>query len=136
MELNITLAGANFRPADAKAFIKEGLSRDTECWLVREATNPYDSNAIKIICIDDFGEQIFIGYVPKSDNAVLAQSLDADKPYTIVHTGFIGTIQPTFKIEFEPLSIEERNEAQDQAALVRAAERVQRESDLDDEIPF
>lgn len=136
MELNITLAGANFRPADAKAFIKEGLSRDTECWLVREATNPYDSNAIKIICIDDFGEQIFIGYVPKSDNAVLAQSLDADKPYTITHTGFIGTIQPTFRVEFEPLSIEERNAALDGAEDTDEYENGGTPAAPDDEIPF
>lgn len=136
MELNITLAGANFRPAAVKAFIKESLSRDTKIILEREPSNAWDSNAIKIVCKDDMDEDVFIGYVPKSDNAVLAQSLDADKPYSIVHTGFLGTIQPTFKIEFELLSIEERNEMQDNDALVRAAERIQRESDLDDEIPF
>lgn len=111
MELNITLAGANFRPADAKEFIKTQLSRDTVVRLEREPSNAYDSNAIKIICKDDFEDDVFIGYVPKSDNAVLAQSLDAGKPYTIQHTGFMGTIQPTFRIEFELLSIEERNAA-------------------------
>lgn len=136
MELNFTLAGANFRPADAKAFIKEALNRDTKIVLERDPSNAWDSNAIKVVCHDDFNEPVFIGFVPKSDNAVLAQSLDADKPYTIQHTGFVGTIQPTFRVEFELLDIDERNEMADNAALTRAAERVVNGVDEDDEIPF
>jgi hypothetical protein len=102
MELNITLAGANFRPADAKDFIKTMLNRDTKVLLQRDPTNAYDSNAIKIVCLDDMDDEVFIGFVPKTDNAVLALHLDHEGEYTIQHTGFIGTIQPTFRIEFEP----------------------------------
>lgn len=144
MELNITLAGANFRPAEAKDFIKTMLNRDTTVLLQRDPTNPYDSNAIKIVCLDDMDDEVFIGFVPKTDNAVLAMALDADGEYTIKHTGFIGTIQPTFRIEFTPPSIEERNEAADAAAEAQAkddeiaafaaADRAAR--DDDDEIPF
>jgi hypothetical protein len=113
MELNITLAGANFRPADAKDFIKTMLNRDTKVLLQRDPTNAYDSNALKIVCLDDMDDEVFIGFVPKTDNAVLAMALDADGEYSIQHTGFIGTIQPTFRIEFTPPSIEERNAALD-----------------------
>jgi hypothetical protein len=102
MELNITLAGANFRPADAKDFIKTMLNRDTKVLLEREPMNQYDANAIKIICLDDMDDQVFIGYVPKTDNAVLAQHLDTDGEYTIKHTGFAGDLKPIFRIEFEP----------------------------------
>lgn len=140
IELNITLAGANFRPAGAKEFIKAELNRNTPVFLEREPGNRYDSNAIKIICKDHMEEEIFIGYVPKTDNAVLAQHLDAMGSYTLVLTGFAGTIQPTFRITFEPPSIEERNAAVDaqkhadeQDELARAEAR---KNSLDDEIPF
>lgn len=133
VELNTILAGASFRSAVAKDFIKTELSRDTKIVLEREPNNQYDSNAIKVVCKDEFEEDVFIGYIPKVDNAVLAMALDAGKPYTIVHTGFQGTLQPTFRVEFEPLSIEERNEAQDEAAAIKA----EREAFAnDDEIPF
>lgn len=146
MILNTTLAGANFRPADAKEFIKNQLTPETVIKLERDANNPYDSGAVKIICTDDFGEEVFIGFVPKVDNPILALALDTNPnlPYTVKLFGFAGTLQPIFEIEFEPPSIEERNAAQDEkraeeesAALTRAAERAVRgHSDLDDEIPF
>ncbi len=102
MEINITLAGANFRPAEAKAHIKDVLSDGDTCTLVRESDNPYDERAVQI----HHGGQ-FIGFVPKSDNLLLSQAMDlADIndetfEYTCVCTGFIGTLQPTFNITWD-----------------------------------
>lgn len=111
MEINITLAGANFRPQEAKDFIKYTLSQGDVCTLERESDNPYDERAVRIIAAGTF-----IGFVPKSDNLLLSQAMDAadeaDTPfeYTCVCTGFIGTLQPTFNIKWEELRDEEFDE--------------------------
>lgn len=96
MQLSFILAGANFRPKEAKDYIKEEMGPGSPIRLEREATNAYDSNAIKILSDD-----IFIGYVPKSDNSVLAQYLDADVEYSIECVGFVGTLQPMFECNFQ-----------------------------------
>lgn len=103
MQISITLAGANFRPAEAKDFIKFSLKTDDKCGLERDAANQYDERAIRIIGNDN-GEPVFIGFVPKSDNLLLSQAMDAagaDFAYKCVCTGFVGTLQPTFDITFE-----------------------------------
>lgn len=69
------LAGLSFRPAEAKACVR-ALEEGQEVELVREPTNAYDPNAIKILTRDENGEKQFIGYVEKLANAELAQDLD------------------------------------------------------------
>lgn len=134
MQLYITLAGANFRPKEAKDYIKADLHPGSVCTLEREPDNPYDSNAVKIIC-----DGVFIGYVPRTDNAVLAMALDAGAEAKVKNNGFVGTIQPTFTIDFEAPSIEERN-AEEERKQAEAKEeeiaRANRRAEIDDEIPF
>lgn len=106
MQISVTLAGANFRPAEAKDFIKYQLAVGDKCGLERDAANQYDERAVRILGVDiAASETVFIGFVPKSDNLLLSQAMDAagdDFTYTCVCTGFVGTLQPTFDIEFEP----------------------------------
>lgn len=106
MEIQVTLAGANFRPAEAKDFIKHMLSPGDKCALERDAANQYDERAVRILGVDiATNETVFIGFVPKSDNLLLSQAMDhygEDFTYTCVCTGFMGTLQPTFDITFDP----------------------------------
>lgn len=119
MELNITLAGANFRPAEAKDYIKFDLKTGDKMKLVRDATNAYDERAVQIHGFADM-EPIFLGFVPKSDNLLLSQALDADPDleYECLCTGFIGTLQPTFTIIFgEPERDEELDDGLEEGYL-------------------
>lgn len=101
MQIDITLAGASFRPKEAKDYITEQLTRGDECVLERDRHNQYDANAIQIQA-----NGVFIGFVPKTDNSELAAAMDdaveegEDFPYTCVCTGFVGTLQPTFTINW------------------------------------
>lgn len=97
MDLQFTLAGANFRPAETKQFIREQMTEAAVIELEREPSNAYDANAIRVNA-----EGIFIGYVPKSDNAVLAAHLDNDGDYEISCIGFAGALKPVFEVSFEP----------------------------------
>lgn len=110
MELLITLAGANFRPKEAKDYIKDHLAPYMRITLVRDASNQWDERAVQIHFTPDKEEYPvqFIGYVPKSDNLLLSQKMDWCEEngvpfgYTAECTGFMGTLQPTFKIVFDP----------------------------------
>lgn len=111
MEIQITLAGANFRPTEAKDYIKNELKVGDRCNLVRDSTNQYDERAVQIHGVTD-DDTIFIGFVPKSDNVLLSQAMDtarfADEEfeYTCECTGFIGTLQPTFIITFQASALD------------------------------
>lgn len=110
MQIDITLAGAQFRPAEAKEFIRLTLREGDMCKIARDAKNEYDERAVRILGVDETDEsEIFIGFVPKSDNLLLSQALDADPDmsYECICTGFVGTLQPTFSITFEaPVDVE------------------------------
>ncbi|MDE6266082.1 MAG: HIRAN domain-containing protein [Muribaculaceae bacterium] len=77
------IAGVSFHigPDDE---IWEELHEGAEVALVRERSNPHDSNAVAIALADDydgdpdnFDFDLILGYVPRSDNAELARLLDA-----------------------------------------------------------
>lgn len=63
--------GLHFRPSEVKHFVNNELQVGQALTLEREPSNAYDSNAIKVLC-----DEHFIGYVPKTSNAVLAALMD------------------------------------------------------------
>lgn len=75
MEIICQLAGANFRTAEAKEIIYALEVGDT-LTLERDPENAYDSNAIKVLKDD-----VFIGFVPKDDNSLLAKAMDAGEKF-------------------------------------------------------
>lgn len=103
MEIIVTLAGANFRPKEAKDVIKTQLEVGGMVHLVRDRDNAYDERAIQIHYND-----VFIGYVPKADNLLLSQKMDwcidhgVPFGYFAECTGFMGVLVPTFRIIFDP----------------------------------
>ena len=87
-----TLAGANFRPADAREVCKSlGIGDTLE--LEADPSNPYDSNAVKVIA-----EDIFIGFIPKSDNTDVAAALARGEEVLVEVVGFEATLKPILEI--------------------------------------
>lgn len=78
--LEVQLAGANFRPKEAKAIIYTLEEGDT-LRLERDPSNEYDSSAVRVI--EPVNEE-FIGFIPKSDNEELAARMDAGEEFTCV----------------------------------------------------
>ena len=81
-ELHTESVGLHFRPSEVKQFVNEELAVGDPLLLEREPGNQYDSNAIKVLIetVDEDGveEDLHIGYVPKTSNAVLAALMDQD----------------------------------------------------------
>lgn len=87
-----TLAGANFRPVEAREVCKSlGIGETLE--LEADPENQYDSNAVKVIA---YGE--FIGFIPKSDNAPVAAALDRGEEILVEVVGFESSIKPILEI--------------------------------------
>lgn len=100
------LRGVNFCPASAKEIVKS-LEIGDELTLVRDPTNPYDDNAIKVI--HDESEE-FIGFVAKEDAILLAAQMDEGQEFNCSvesRTGTLGLL----------LSIESTDLADDDAAF-------------------
>lgn len=81
MQFVTVLAGANFRPAESREALKT-LTKGTALRLEREASNPYDANAVRVIAdvgtADEGVVEHFIGFVAKADNAEIAMLLDGE----------------------------------------------------------
>jgi hypothetical protein len=94
MQFLTVLAGANFRPAEAKQVLKDLARAPRSEWsklhlhLERDPANQWDANAIKVIATveteggaadqgDVHREEHFLGFVAKADNRELAAILDA-----------------------------------------------------------
>lgn len=95
MIIQTSLAGAQFRPSDAKELIKTIVHGD-ELTLERDPENEYDANAIRVL-FDD----IFIGFVPRADAANLAPLMDSGTEPVCVCIGSVGTLKPAFEIQIE-----------------------------------
>ena len=90
-----TLAGANFRPAEAKQAIKEAEIGDT-VELEADPENPYDPNAVKVIL-----EGEFVGFVPKTDNAPLAAALADGATIEGEIIAFESTLKPVIEVTLD-----------------------------------
>lgn len=104
MQLHTESVGLHFRPSETKRFVNEELAIGDPLTLEREPSNPYDSNAIKVLADvgSDESGPIFehIGFVPKTDNYVLAQLMDGGlEPTARVHS-FVGK-NPQIVIEWD-----------------------------------
>ncbi len=80
------LVGMRHRNAEA---LVASLLPDEPLTLVREPGNKFDPNAVQV-----WARGTHVGYVPKSQNAVLARFIDAN-----------GTVRPSPEIVFASLAI-------------------------------
>lgn len=78
------LVGSNFRPAECREIVKT-LEEGTVLVLERDPQNQYDSNAIKVMYDAGTGDSgpvmMHLGFIPKSDNADLANEMDHGKEF-------------------------------------------------------
>ncbi len=86
MSINRTfpIAGVKFRPGAHEYIL--GLEEGTMFNLETEPTNQFDPNAVKIIHEDEFGEEAFIGYVPKNFSAEISAVLEIEPLLCILKT--------------------------------------------------
>lgn len=96
MEFTFTLAGANFRPKEAKEALSE-LSIDDEVFLEREPDNAYDSNAVMVI---DPDSNLHVGYVEKEVAKVIAPLLDEGKSYKTRILSWPTSLKPYVEVTF------------------------------------
>lgn len=92
MHLNTKIVGARHRGEDALKFAMSAEPGD-EYTLERDPQNPYDANAIRVM-----GYGVFIGFIPKSDNADLAAAMDEGRTFTAVCDGHASYYEPTLEI--------------------------------------
>ena len=91
--IQCTLAGANFRPSEARAVCK-ALNIGDELDLEADPTNEYDSNAVKVIA-----EGEFIGFIPKTDNGPIVAALNRGEEVRVSVVAFESSIKPVLEVE-------------------------------------
>lgn len=96
MEVFSPLVGVTFRGAEVKEIVKNLTADDGErLTLEREPTNPYDVNAVKVLC-----DGTHVGYIAKENNIAVAMALDEGAEVSVKIIGFENTIKPTLLLEW------------------------------------
>lgn len=95
---NMTLMGANFRPAEAREIVKSLAISDGELFTLEpEPNNQYDMFAVKVLYADEH-----VGYLPKGPNEVIFDRLiDGEVPSSIEIVAFESTLKPVLEISFD-----------------------------------
>jgi hypothetical protein len=93
MQIITTLAGASFRPAEAKDILR-GLSVGDFLDLEAEPDNRFDSNAVKLLYA---GEHL--GYVAKINNPEVAEALAEGQALSARVIDFETSLKPVLMIE-------------------------------------
>lgn len=113
IEVYSAVVGIHFRPPEAKAVMDEVEIGD-QLLLEPEPSNPYDSNAVRVI-EPESGE--FIGFLSRESNAEVAAHLAEDKPYYVEVLSFLAKRKPHVSIKLyevdEPDHAIEANEDYD-----------------------
>ena len=87
-----TLAGANFRPSEARAVCK-ALEIGEAVTLEADPDNEYDENAVRIMARGEF-----IGFVAKADNSAVSAALLRGEELTAEVIAFESSIKPVIEI--------------------------------------
>lgn len=95
MKITFQLAGAQFRPMQARSVIAD-LSPGDEVTLEAEPENTYDKWAVRI-----HAQNEFIGYVPKTHSQDVAGALSYNS-YTAKVTVDDEFLKPWIEVEFVP----------------------------------
>lgn len=125
IQFTTILAGVQFRPASAKSVVKF-LKTDQVLGLERDADNPYDINAIKVIDPDSLE---FIGFVAKRDAADVAPYMDNGVATTVkvAHNGGPKEVHLVIEVASDELV---------QPIAELPSHTPKSLGELDDEVPF
>lgn len=94
MTITTELRGVKFRPKAAKDIVRT-LDESSTLRLERDAENPYDRNAIRVIDVDS---DEFIGFVAKEDAVDLAPRMDADETFAVTYHTRSGDLDVMLEI--------------------------------------
>ena len=86
------LAGANFRPAEARDVCKS-IDLGEELTLIPDPENEYDSFAVQVHA---YGH--FIGFIPKADNAAVFAALARGEEVGCEVVGAMSGLKPILEI--------------------------------------
>lgn len=95
IEVYSAVVGISFRSAEAKA-VMDNLANGDRLLLEPEPSNPYDSNAVRVI-EPESGE--FIGFLSRESNSEVAAHLAEDKPYHVEILSFLSQRKPHVSIK-------------------------------------
>lgn len=95
IEVFSAVVGISFRPASAKAAM-DTLTIGDRLLLEPEPSNPYDSNAVRVI-EPESGE--FIGFLSRESNSEVAAHLAEDGPYAVRIESFLSSRKPHVSIK-------------------------------------
>lgn len=107
-----TLVGVNFRPAEARAVVKD-CQVGHVFGLEAEPSNPYDANAVKVI---DPETDTFVGYLSRESNMETAAHLNSGGAARATIVSFLGTYKPHLLIEFLDGDVEDAESDEETSA--------------------
>jgi hypothetical protein len=90
--ITCTLAGAKFRPAEARAAVKE-LQLGQALELEPDPENEYDSQAVRVFTYDEW-----IGFIPKADNGPIFAALQRGEAVGCEVVAFESSLKPVLEI--------------------------------------
>lgn len=94
MQIICTLAGAQFRPTEAKDVLRTSAQIDTIVTLEPDGDNEYDPQAVRVIL---YGHHI--GFIPKASNGPIFSALtDGDEVIATI-IAFESTLKPVLEIQ-------------------------------------
>lgn len=92
MQIICTLAGAQFRPAEAKAALRTAAIGDVVS-LEPDPENEYDPQAVKVVFAGHH-----IGFIPKSANPPIFAALQAEDEVTVSIVAFESALKPVLEV--------------------------------------
>lgn len=99
--LQLTLMGANFRPAEARELVKHLNIGDT-VHLQADPDNQYDATAVAV-----YYDDVHIGFIPKESNSALFAVLMDGAEISATVIAFESTLKPILEISFDHMPADE-----------------------------
>lgn len=117
MKLITNIVGINFRGKEVSQIVRDELKPGMLVFFEAEPTNEYDANAVRVLFDPPNADRLFIGYVPKTDNFEIAQTLAAEGEVT-GEVLEVGGKWPRISIEYDnvhddELETEEESDEED-----------------------
>lgn len=101
--LTVPLVGATFRPAEAKAIVRE-LRIGNTVQLRADPENEYDPHAVAV-----YSDDVHIGFIPRDSNSALFAVLMDGAEISAEIVAFENTLKPVLEIHFDAMPADEDN---------------------------
>ncbi len=109
MNRKFHIAGVQYRPRNEINRVVKQLEVGIDLYLEMEPDNKFDSNAVKIIFVEDVND-VFLGYVPKKFSAEISALIENDIDVFCIVTKVNPQGKTWEMIEVEVYTEEPKNE--------------------------